>query len=184
MSQFYVPGPSIIQVSTGTSGALQFVGFNEQRTRISVGAKFKDVFTDYAGEMLPADCSFQGIDAYIMMDLSQFNEAIVSKIAARLNGTGVVEGAIGANAIGTMMLQEGFYYRVLIQSAYAGKTGYSTMIPAYNFLTCIPVDNYDVSLNATPKVPRLVFRAITKISPTNLTGTLYNNDVTGAVSAN
>lgn len=180
MSQFYVPGPTNIQVGTGTSGALEFLGFTEDNVRVSPNARFEEVRADYAGTQLPADLSFQGFEAYITADLSSYNEGILAKVMARLNG--LTEGLIAANQIGTLVFQEGFAFRLLLKCMYSAKAGYETMRPAYNFLTAVPFDSFDVSLNTRTKRPRVVFRALAVINKTNLTGTLYNSDVTGAVS--
>lgn len=178
--QFFVSGPTSISVGTGVAGALEFLGFSEGGISVEFNAEFDDVLCDIGGGKLPTDVIFQGMDAFIRAEVSNYDETVMTSLLARVFSGG--SGSIPAGTMGSLMNAQSQSQRLLLMSPYSSLTAFSTMIPAYNFLSTYLVGSASVELGTKVKKWRLVWRAIPiwTVSAGLSSGTLWNESVTGA----
>lgn len=171
-SKIYVNGPANLYTGTAAGPALEFLGFTEGDTRLSFDAAFEEVFTDQGGPRVPSDMLYLSEQAFISLTLVQYVEAVYAKVAARINGG--TRGAIAANSIGTLMLQEGKTYQFVIDAPYQAKAAFSDMPACYNFLNAYLAQTTDLEVSTKVKKVRCLFHCLSKPG-TDGSGTLYNN---------
>lgn len=155
----YVPGPSQIFVSTGTSGAFEYLGQAETDVRISIHPEWEDVFVDGAGSRVPFDSQFMGESGSVSFDLIYYHELTLLKLKKWLNGLTGTAGSGPAGTIGTLAKTENYRYQLVIQSLYAGKAPYAAngMVGGYWFKFVRPVGSWDVSPSTRVKKERVSF---------------------------
>lgn len=108
-----VAGAVAVWVGTGSSAALEFLGYTVNGVEIEEMPFQSNVPSDLAGgtEGPPVDVQHMGDLHYIRLELGQFNDTILAKIRSRLNG--VTEAS--SITPGTLIACSGYYYRVLLQ---------------------------------------------------------------------
>lgn len=177
-----VPGPCQWFCGTGAAGALEFLGWCEGETRVSLSGAEDEIRTDLTGPAIPADCQFMGEQCFVSGDLSRWDKTVLRKLKSRLPGGGsaISGGAYAFGALGSLMIAEGYAIRFLIRGAYAAaKAMNSGDPPIYNFLAAWPGTNLDTGLSTRATRFRMSMRAIPKVDWTTGNTVLYNLDVSG-----
>lgn len=84
---FVTPGPLQIWVDTGAAHAPEFLGYTRGGATIQEQAFFDELKSDASGgERGPAaDFQYLGEQHMVDLDLAQYNEAILAKLAVRVN---------------------------------------------------------------------------------------------------
>lgn len=177
-----VAGPTSISVGTGAAGALAFLGFSEGGVTIEFNAEFEDVLCDIGGSKLPTDVQYQGMDAVIRAEVSNYDETVMTSLLARVfDGS---SGGVPSGMIGALMNTQNEAQRLLLQCPYSSLTAYSSMVAAYNFPSTYLLGSASVELGTKVKKWRLIWRAIPvwTVSGGLSSATLWNESVTGAPS--
>lgn len=114
--QIQVRGPAIIKVGTGDAGALETLGYVENQAEAEVQPYFADIYGDQHGGQSgpPIDIQFFGAIARGQLVFSRYDSAVLAKLEPFvLGGTA---GTIAAADIGKLMIQGGYYTRLLFHT--------------------------------------------------------------------
>jgi hypothetical protein len=153
-----VADTAIIKVGTGSQGALEELG----RTRNGADLTFEGFFLDVPGDDHggddghPIDIQYLGEIARVRLELTKWDASIADKVRPRRNGRAF--GRVTGH--GELMIQDGLYYRLLIDCANLPK----------NFPCAFP--RTPIELNKGTKFSILVVEF--ECHP--LAGTLWNRD--------
>lgn len=180
-----VAGPCAWYVGSGAAGALEFLGWCEGETRVSLVGAEDEIRTDLGGPANPTDVQWMGEQAFVSGDLSRWDKAVLRKLKSRLPGGGsaVSGGSYAFGALGSLMIAEGYAVRFLIRGGYAASKSFNAGDPPiYNFLAAWPGTNFDVGLSTRASRFRMTMRAIPKLDFTTGNSVLYNLDVSGLPS--
>lgn len=177
MSQHYVPGPCSIAIGP-YSGNLEHLGWAQDGVIIAIQPHWESVYSDILGPIVPEDVQFMGADAVIRFVGARINDSVLAKARAILPGTS--EGQWAARAIGTLLLHEGYNWRMLLQFPYQAKAAHSGQRAAYNFPFCYPSDSIETSNSVRASRPRMTWRANPFIQSATGSAVLFNADTTGA----
>ena len=177
-TQYWTTGPANIFAGIGAGGAMLFLGFSEDRVEINMNGYFEPIRADFGGAS-PVDSQFMGMDANFAVNLVRYDEVNLEIVAQRVKGTN--QGIIGPGQIGTIMIQEGFAYRVCVTCPYQSKSIYANMRPAFNFLGAWVDGTATMPITTRAKIPRLTFSALPVWTMTSgvLSAVLANEDTTG-----
>lgn len=109
---FQVAGPLQIWGSTGSSGAMEFLGWTRGGIEIQEQAMFDELRSDYYGgeRGVPGDYQFLGEMHSITAELAQFNDAILAKYERRVNA------GISTRTVGSLLSCSGAMWTVLFLS--------------------------------------------------------------------
>lgn len=161
-----VAGLASCNFDTGTSNALELLGYTRNGVEITDNGYFLDVHTDLDGgdDGPPSDSQYLGGTCTIRMEFTKYDDAVRAKIDTRLYG-----GTSGTNgAAGTLMIQGAKTFRVCI----------FTPTTPYNFPICMLRDPID--LNKGTKYSTLVI--IATAYRNSSTGVVRNSTTSGAVA--
>lgn len=157
-----VAGAVQVWVGTGTSAALEFLGYTINGVEMEELTFMSNVPSDRAGgtEGPPVDVQHMGDLHYIRLELGQFYESILAKIRARLNGA----TEASSHTPGTLLACGGYYYRLLLWG------------PNYtrNYLAAIP--RGAIRMNAGTQFSRAM---VEFECHRNSSGVLWNTTTTG-----
>jgi len=120
MAQPYCSGPVAAYVGPGSysaggmpgpaGGGVAFLGHNQRRgPRISIRRAWEPVFSDISGTRIPYDLIYEGQEAYVTIEFSRYNMAVIGALANIPNNLGGVDMPftdVGGTR-GTIMLTEG-----------------------------------------------------------------------------
>jgi len=100
---YWVTGPSLVYVGTGSAGALELLGFTENGADIEVTKHYADVLTDIFGPLTPQDIQDFGEVAQVTAPLIAVDRTVLNKAMNRgdraANGQLNTPGRmVGANA--------------------------------------------------------------------------------------
>lgn len=157
--QINVFGAAHVIVDTGSSNALENLGYSENGPQFSEDAKILEIFGDQNGgdAGIPIDIQLMGRQEFVILDLTKWDDAILNKIRARLRTTAAM-GAPGVQvAPGTLMSTGPF--RLLIKSdLYDAATNANVV---RNYGAALPILN-PIELNRGTKYSRvrLAFRCL------------------------
>ncbi len=160
--QYHVAGPALIKLDTGTSNALESLGYTRDSAEIRLEARYEELKSDDMGgeQGPPGDLNYLGESATVRLELTKWDTVVADKVVARLyGGTAGMPGAPG-----TEMIEGAKTFRLLI---------HSTNNPM-NFPRAILYGA--VEINKGTRHSRLVLEFLALKDPT--TGVLYNNVVT------
>jgi hypothetical protein len=142
MSQPYCTGPVDVWTSLpgfgGGGGTPFFLGWGQRGPRISVRRGWEPVWCDLSGTQIPFDLMYEGQEAYVTIELSKYNEAVLETLQAMpLPGVGAVGTAPfndAAGERGTMMLTENVNPTLWLRFPFsaAGATPHPAMANALN----------------------------------------------------
>lgn len=154
-----VAGACLLKVDTGTTHALESLGYSENGVRVEEEAFHSNVPGDQNGgdEGPPIDVQYFGEIHRVRLELSSWDSAVVDKILSKLYGG--TAGVLGA--AGSLMGAGGFYYRLLLLS---------TNLPR-NYLRAFP-RGQPVEINKGTKYSRLVLNF--ECHANTVAGTVYN----------
>lgn len=191
-TQMFVPGPCAVYLNIGTALARnwQFLGWSQQGVPVSIREYHEPVHCDLAGPMLPYDHQFHGRDAQIVLDLSKYDHAVLTKLKAGVrtlqdSATGPGYPANPARPIGTMMRLEGETWELLLKASYANKTVFSaaSMPGWYLFHDTFPTGSVDFQVSARAKVERITMHAQAAVHNTDMSMRLYTQFAYNGVGA-
>lgn len=134
-----IPGLCNVSVNTGTSAALEQLGYTIDGVEIEEQVKLLEVFGDQNGgeEGNPIDWQHLGLVDVITLNFTKFDATVAQKCGQRLNpGTSTYGGTIAAGVSplpGTLLLGTASTYRLLLNPA-AGAPFIR------NYLLAIPID--------------------------------------------
>lgn len=133
-----VPGPCEILVGTGTSAALEHLGWTLDGAEVEEQVKLLEVFGDQNGgeEGIPIEWQHLGLMDIITLNFTKFDTTVAQKIVQRINpGSSSYGGTIAAGTSptpGTLLLGTTSTYRLLLNPTVAGFIR--------NYLVAIPID--------------------------------------------
>lgn len=138
-----VDGPCNVKVDTGTSNALEQLGYSADGIDVELEPFNLDVPGDQngGGDGIPIDVQHFNSVARFTMELTKFDEAIYAKIANMVNDLGVTAAGTQVVSAGALYAANSNGFRVLLQP---------TNRPV-NFLLCIP---QKISRNKSSKYTR------------------------------
>ena len=126
-TQIYTNGPCKIWVGTGASFAYEHLGYTEDALNLVLASSWSDVRADYGGPSVPVDVQWMGEQAYASMTLVDYDETVLQSVVSRIPN--MTPGTVATNRLGSLMLEEGLAFPLLIAGAYAGKSVFSTIAP-------------------------------------------------------
>lgn len=117
---FTTAGPVQVWTNTGESGAFEYLGDTRGGARIAEQGFFDELKSDVSGgERGPAaDYQFLGEQHTIELDLARYSNAVLAKVAARVNVATVTSGRTKGMLVGCA---GGQFQVVLISSNFARK---------------------------------------------------------------
>jgi len=163
--QINVAGKVTVKVDTGSSNALETLGVSFDQARTSDRSFLNPVYGDAHGGPAgpPIDTQFLGRIIRIQLELSRYDEAVLSKLVSRTYGD-QSPGTVSDAQIGALYLQDAQTYRVVLDSANN----------PINFPLCtIPSD--PIVLNGGTKYSRCVINF--EAHRNQSTGVIYNASV-------
>lgn len=115
--EIQVTGPATIKVDTGSSNALETLGYSEDSISIEFPAFWSDVYGDAHGgrEGPPIDSQYLGQIARGRLVLTRWDAAVFAKLEARVYGG--TAGTVSSSDIGALMLQGSKTTRLVLDSA-------------------------------------------------------------------
>jgi hypothetical protein len=123
-----VNGPSEIKTGTGSSSALESLGWGSaEGVDMELIEHFLPVHTDRSGDQVGADEQRNGVHAIIRTRLTDYTESVLAKLRVRSQGLTDDTTSNTPGAVGAFLGGGGLYHRLLITSTIAGTP--------FNFLT-------------------------------------------------
>ncbi len=109
-------GKALIQVGTGSSGALETVGYTRNGADLTTEGFWIDVPGDEnAGDSgPPIEIQYVGEMARVRIELTKFDQAIIDKIMRKLNTNSKTAGTIATP--GTFVFMNNYAFRLLINT--------------------------------------------------------------------
>jgi hypothetical protein len=162
--EIQVAGAAIVKVGTGSSDALETLGYTANGVDTRTQAYMGDVPGDENGGEAgpPIDVQYFGETAHIRCELTKYDSAIADKVGARVKGG--TAGTYLPSAVGTLMFGASKHTRVLIHTANGPQ----------NFPRCICREPIEV--NKGTRYSRLILEFTAYKDPTS--GLLYNSTAT------
>lgn len=159
-----VPGAALIKTGSGSSGALESLGYSINGVEITEEMLSEDVPGDQNGGEggPPIDIQDFGHIARIRMELSVWDFTVAGRLRSKLNG--VSQGV--SPTPGSLIFANSYHFRLLILPVTAGD--------AMNFLVATPREPHVINLGT--KFARLIFEWIAY--PPVGGGTLWNTTTT------
>jgi hypothetical protein len=160
-----VNGVATLQVGTGTSRALETLGYGGPEGVQAIFRGYTDgIFTDASGPHVPEEEQTFSKDALIRVRLINFSEVILSKVRARMSlngndasaiqdgGADVLDAGVnGALWLANTLAAGGGYFRLLITSPIA--------LRPWNFIAARLLGEYETNLGTKNSEWTLVFYA-------------------------
>lgn len=156
---FQVPGPVQVWVGTGAAGAMEFFGYTRGGVRITEQAFWDELKSDASGgERGPmVDAQFLGQVHNVDVEMAQYTESILSKLALRVNAASTLAPGMLMTCSGAYfrlgLLATNFtrnYTRVLIMDPIDhGPIGFTSKYPRVNF-TCLQEPSATAGTNGAP----------------------------------
>lgn len=175
-THFYVPGPADLGTGTGSSKAMQFLGYTRDGVHVREDLLTRAVIADYAGPQMPADVMIIGKILTFTCELVKFDPAVMTLLMARYSGG--TAGLILANEIGTLMVAEGRTIPVMVRSRYqAAKSQFSGNLPGIRMPNGFLDQSHEYNLATIEQSHRLTFTQITTIDSGTLSGTVWDTDM-------
>jgi len=188
MAKLYVTGPAHLfvgptiysQGQLGLTGPLQYLGTAEYAPNIQIRAGYLPVHNDLGGSVVPFDSSFQGEEGFTFVDINRYNEIVLARIQARpRNHFANQQPPRGLNYpgdIGSLMIQEGLAYSVVVVFPYAAKPAMAGMPFGYRFPFSWLLGPDDLKeLGTKPRKVGLVFYHGRGFNPLNGQFLVYDN---------
>lgn len=135
MAQGYVRGPTHIYCGVGSGGAAVYLGTAERSPRISIRPSWSPYYNDIAGQKIPYDWGFDGEEAFVVSDMTRWNQSVLAALQARPRTVigGSTPGLNVAGEIGSMMITEGLAVGLWLLFTYTSKAAYATQLAGYRF---------------------------------------------------
>lgn len=176
----YVPGPCQIHVDT-TGNGLEFLGWSVGDVEPRLQAGHEDVITDFSGQA-PDDVQYFPQTAITSFTLVRFDAAVLNKVLAWINlGTA---GSVGAYDVGTLLMAESKFFRVLYYAPYASAKAavFPNMIGALNFPASYPIGEIAYPMSVRAQRIRIMLRHLIQWDHVVGNGVLYNSSTVGLPS--
>lgn len=109
-------GKATIKVNTGASAALETLGFTRNGGDVSEEAFWIDVPGDENGGDSgdPIDIQYIGEMARVRLELTKFDQAVLTKVMKRLNAAGKTAGTVGT--VGRFVFLNSEFFRLVIDT--------------------------------------------------------------------
>lgn len=109
-------GKATIKVDTGSSNALETLGYTRNGADVSEEGFFIDVPGDENGGDSgdPIDIQYIGEMARVRLELTKFDQTVLGKVMRRMNDALKTAGTIGT--VGRFMFLNGLHFRLVIDS--------------------------------------------------------------------
>ena len=131
-------GPIHVFAGVGNGGAMLYLGTGKRAPRWVFECAFIPFHNDLGGSVIPFDEIYAGTRGLISMDLNRFDRLTLNRVESVPNFLNANAGAQGAFDQGTMMIQEGAAYPLVMTFPYFSKPAYRAlgMPPGIRFLAC------------------------------------------------
>lgn len=139
---FHVSGAALVQVGTGTLGALETLGYTANGVDITLETHIENIpCDDNGGEQgPPAELNHLGDRATVRLEFTKWDETIADKLRCRLRG-----GTAGTVPTpGTLVFTNSLSYRLLV----------NTTNQPYNFPRAVP--RSPITINKGTRSSRLI----------------------------
>ena len=180
-SSLFVPGPAEIAVAFpgGGSGSLQYLGVTVNGAKSRLILHTGNVQNDVAGvDGMPYDMRISGQNIITTMQINQYDPVVMNEVRQRFYGG--IQGSIGANQIGSLLLTEGLTMQLMIRSRYAiDKAQFSGFPQGLNVLFAICNGEIGQDYSTKEQTVDLTFFGMMSMSNETLTGVGWNTNVTG-----
>ena len=151
----HVNGPAEVLMQ-GSTGPLLQVGFTVGGVDLDFPFKWRPITSDLS-PMVPLEEQYMATDAWISGRLIDYDGTNIEQIQGQLFDNAIAVGQMGT--IGSLLIQQGLGYRVLIKSFPAGQGVSQTSEPCYNFLRC-SVHRFHVVNGTEAKEVDFLFHAL------------------------
>lgn len=174
-TRIYVPGPAEIWTGTGMS----FLGRSESGVTFDVHRAFTPVMSDLTGPEVPFDEQWMGAWATISFSVTIFDWAVLAALKANVT---LDPFDVAAADIGTPMLANGDYFRLLLYWPNGGSGLYTSMPSARNFPSTYLINDPE-PIGVRNQVYPMVFKALKITSKVDGSGVLCNSSTTSKGTA-
>lgn len=178
MGQAYVRGPVHLYVGTGSSFTPTYLGTSERAPRLSRKRGFDRVMNDLAGSQLAYDYLLEGVEAFVTLKLTRWNQNTLNAIwdpVSNLGGGAAPGNWMFSNPgeIGTLLVTEGVAFPLWVVYSF-GSAGPATKVamnnatngaipPGFHLLNCFIED--DSSEGGTdPASEPITFHAVRSLT--------------------
>lgn len=175
MASLWTTGPAhMFTVLSPTSTTPVYVGTAETKPDIEVTPAWTEVKNDIAGQSLPLDRMYDGMEGMVSAIMTRWNYPVLLAMQARPNiavaGAGGLGGAEGVNFqldVGTMMSTEGFTYPFWVWFPKAALAAYAGMPAGYRFWSTFLIGPDKIEPGTRAKKQALVVKAQRAFTPSN-----------------
>ena len=136
---YTINGPALVNVGTGSAGALELLGYTDHGVRIRIIENYSDIITDIMGPMTPQDVQNMSFVANISCPLIAMDRTVMAKLQGR--GDRTTAGL--SSSPGLVMGATGWAFRVGIASS--ALQGVAADSP-WSFSKCITRPGFDTQL--------------------------------------
>lgn len=186
MAHPYVRGPIHIFVGTGISATPTYLGTGERAPRQSIRREFSPLFNDIGGVSIPFDLSFQGIEAFVTVALTRWNESVLNQIQDVVGNAGgqVDPGTILDGETGTLMMTENVGQPLWLQYSYgpgqlAPHAAMADMPPGTRYLCAFLQGPDELEGGTDPARVMLTWHCLRKYDPSTRKMRLFDRTLAG-----
>lgn len=179
-ANFNVAGPASISVGLGASGAAVWLGRTQGDAEFRETLFERNVQADASGEAA-ADVALVGKECFLTVRMAYFDPTVMNLVRART--TGGTLGGIAAGDIGGLVLTNKLSFPVWCVAPYqAIRSAFTSNEPGVQLLWAYCAREVPVNMGTKEQVISLTFRGLTNLDMGALTGTCWNQVITGAAA--
>jgi len=168
---FHVNGEASIMSGSGAGNALEEAGVSVDGVEVEINTKYREVFVDTNGPLIPGDVQYFIQDAIIQADLIWFDWVVLNKWLIGAPGLNVPLGTQAA--AGSLLVQQGLTKRLVVRATpqgLAGTAGLTGQESCWNFLNCYLLEPAAIKVGTVCNPLRLRWRAIPGFQPSSTFG--------------
>jgi hypothetical protein len=177
----WVAGPCELHAGVGPGDSLLFVGWTLDGVAIESVPYFSPVRADDAG-MMPRSMQRMGETWRVIAPLAVWDDDVLEACKSRGDPTGGTPGVMPVGDIGTMMLEEGSAYRLLVYPGFYGMPGKKPGKPN-NFLRAYLRSDRTHPVGTRQKIVHAVWECLSFRDPLTGTYTGFDRNVSGKPAA-
>lgn len=176
-THLFVPGPALLAIGP-SNGTLSFLGYSVNGVQVQEEMLDVPAMADYAGPRQPADIMIAGKTLTAQLAITDYDPIVLHMALARYS-SGTL-GGIGPNEIGLLLFSEGATFRLCIRSHRQPLVPlYANYLQGINIPYCFARGPWQYPISTAPQVVPLTFFAWTVPNKVDLSGLLWNEDMTG-----